>query len=495
MKRTFLASSFIIASLVFTLIIFRYNTSVYADSRVIYVDYTGQGDYLRIQDAINNATTGDIIFVRSGTYIENVVVDKSVSLIGENRDSTFIDAGGTGTVIRVTANKVNIESFTIRNSGTIPTDYGINLALSNDNIIKNNKITGNYMGIWLFSSINNTISRNNISSNLFSGVHGLYSLNNIFLGNIISSNDEYGVYLGGSNNNTIHHNNFVENNVNAFADSLSSNLWDYRQEGNYWSNYNGTDFYSGPSQNISGSDGVGDIAFAITEYIWDNYPLMGGFSGFSVTMKGEENNINVISNSSISDFKFEIGAETGSKIIRFRASGDMTTVGFCRVSIPARLMDDPYLVLVANEEVNPTLLNISSEIDVLLYFTYGHDSQVITITSPEILRLYNQLLSNYSVLQTNLKDLNSTYHEILNDFIDLLVNNTQLQGRLDELNSSYQEHLVRYAENAYNLRNLMYIFAATTAIFLATTVYLSKYAHRDETTMTKVVREEKSVSF
>ena len=493
MKKAILVS-FIITSLAFTLPFFGCRISVNADSNVIYVDQTGQGDFLTIQGAIDNSTEGNIIFVRSGTYLENVVVDKSVSLIGEDKDVTFIDASGTGTVLRITADNVAIQGFTIRNSGTIPPDYGINLALSNDNTIKDNVIVGNYMGIWLFSGINNTISHNNISSNIFSGIHGLYSLNNKVRGNIISLNNEYGIYLGGSSDNTIYHNNFIENNVNAFADSLSSNLWDYEKEGNYWSNYNGTDFYNGPNQNISGSDGIGDTPFAIVEDIWDSYPLMGSFSGFSVTMKGEEYNINVISNSSISNFRYEIGPETGSKIIRFKASGGMTTVGFCRVSILSELMDDPYFLIVDNEEVTPTVFNVSNEIGVSLYFTYVHNSQAITITSPEILDLYNQLLLNYSILQINLEDLNATYIGVLDDFDDLSINNTQLQQRLHELNNSYQEHLVRNAENEYNLRNLMYIFAATTAIFLITTVYLSKHAHRNETTATKVFREGESAN-
>jgi parallel beta-helix repeat protein len=201
--------SFIIASLAFTLPFFGCRTSVNADSNVIYVDQTGQGDFLTIQGAIDNSTEGNIIFVRSGTYLENVVVDKSVSLIGEDKDVTFIDSSGTGTVLRITADKVVIQGFTIRNSGTIPPDYGINLALSNDNTIKDNVIVSNYMGIWLFSSTNNTISHNNISSNIFSGIHGLYSLNNKVLGNIISLNNEYGIYLGGSSDNTIYHNNFI----------------------------------------------------------------------------------------------------------------------------------------------------------------------------------------------------------------------------------------------------------------------------------------------
>jgi len=61
--------------------------------------------------------------------------------------------------------------------------------------------------------------------------------------------------------------------VQAFA---SSNVWDdgYPSGGNYWSNYNGTDSYSGVYQNQAGSDGIGDIPYLIPEDTQDNYPLM-----------------------------------------------------------------------------------------------------------------------------------------------------------------------------------------------------------------------------
>ena len=48
-------------------------------------------DYQKIQQAINHANSGDTIFIHNGTYFENVVVNKSLSLIGENQNTTIID--------------------------------------------------------------------------------------------------------------------------------------------------------------------------------------------------------------------------------------------------------------------------------------------------------------------------------------------------------------------------------------------------------------------
>lgn len=52
---------------------------------VIIVDDDRNADYKKIQDAINNASEGDTIYVRSGTYNENIAINKSINLIGEKR--------------------------------------------------------------------------------------------------------------------------------------------------------------------------------------------------------------------------------------------------------------------------------------------------------------------------------------------------------------------------------------------------------------------------
>ncbi len=74
-------------------------------------------DYPTIQEAINAANPRDTIFVSSGTYYEQLVVDKAISLIGENRDTTVIDTDRSATVVRVNANNVTISNLTIQNSG------------------------------------------------------------------------------------------------------------------------------------------------------------------------------------------------------------------------------------------------------------------------------------------------------------------------------------------------------------------------------------------
>lgn len=463
-----------------------------------------------IQEAINNASSGDTIFVHNGKYYEHVVINKSVSLIGEDIDFTVIDGNTTasGSVINITANNVLLMNFTIRGSGTSPDDSAIHIEYSTGNVISYNKIVNNKAGISLFSSSNNVISNNTMYSNSLQGIYlysssnnsiysnvisnsidgifidssdnnaisgnailenfdGLYlrsSGSNVISGNNILNNYIYGIKLAFSTGNTIYHNNF--NNTIQVSNGLP-NSWDYDGEGNYWSDYVG--------QDLNG-DGIGDKAYTIDSNNQDNYPLMGMFSDFTITSKEEIYHVAVISNSTISKIIFEVGPETGNRILRFNATGANNTIGFCRITIPTGLMKRPYFVLIGNETVIPSLIPFSNETYACMYFTYPHTTS-ISIISSEMWRLYSELLDSYLKLQIDFNNLNMTYYSILANYSFLLGNYSQLQESYQELNSSYQEHLLDYSRQIQNLRNLMYIFAATAAIFIASTIYLSKRAH------------------
>jgi parallel beta-helix repeat protein len=288
-------------------------------------------NYGKIKWAIGNASAGDTIFVRAGTYYENVVINKRVSLIGENMKNTIIDGNYTGTVVTVLANNVTITGFTIRNSKHVPpsplTTYsGIYVYNASDLNISHNTITNNNYGVFGNKSSNNVISRNNITKNVEGVRLGFFSPNNNVSGNNIKNNT-YGIDLGYSwvcnivgnnitkngdgielyespdnniyennitNNNGwgvglydesgahIYHNNFVNNTPQVYSDMYPTTTGSfdngYPSGGNYWSNYNGTDLFSGPHQNETGSDGIGDTPYVIyannTPWRQDNYPLM-----------------------------------------------------------------------------------------------------------------------------------------------------------------------------------------------------------------------------
>jgi parallel beta-helix repeat protein len=224
----------------------------------------------------------------------NIVVDGAgYTLQGDGEVHGPTDISGMGLEIveckNVTIRNLNIEEFT----------RGIRFTNSLDcNIYKNN-LTNNSIGIEMgypyeFYSNNNTVSGNVIKEN-GDGIRLLYGSSNTIYGNIISANNQgisvwetsennivwnnitnnnRGIHFETSGINIIHHNNFVDNTNDwwdygltpwPFQFLFSVNFWDDGIEGNYWSNYSGTD---------SNGDGIGDTPHNLYENNTDNYPLM-----------------------------------------------------------------------------------------------------------------------------------------------------------------------------------------------------------------------------
>jgi parallel beta-helix repeat protein len=100
--------------------------------------------------------------------------------------------------------------------------------------------------------------------------------NNKIVSNRIANNGQKGMWIDTASNNYIYHNNFVNNPQQIYSANNAINIWDneYPSGGNYWSNYNGADTKKGSSQDITGSDGIGDTAFVINANNQDHYPLM-----------------------------------------------------------------------------------------------------------------------------------------------------------------------------------------------------------------------------
>jgi parallel beta-helix repeat protein len=217
---------------------------VKAEPRTWTVDDDGPADFHTIQEAINNASDGDTIFVYNGTYYENVVVNKTVLLVGEDPSTTIIDGGGIGDVVYLTAGNVVIKNFKIRNSGSYyaPPNSGIRMEASYCNITHNivtnnsvgvylyessynsiysNNVTNKYEGIILHDSLNNNISGNNIIAHEYEGVIlSWLSSNNVISGNNITNNGR-GISIADSSNNVVSGNNIVATSLKEGMDAIS----------------------------------------------------------------------------------------------------------------------------------------------------------------------------------------------------------------------------------------------------------------------------------
>jgi len=167
--------------------------------------------------------------------------------------------------------------------------YGIYLKQSSNNIILGCHSTNNSHGIFLVGSSNNGIIGNDVEKN-YDGICLMFlSNNNSLAGNRIAENIGAltgGIYLYVSSNNAIYHNIFMNNSLHIYDAAWdcsdtgiiakSVNQWDdgYPSGGNCWSGYSGTDQYTGPYQNMTGSDGIIDTPYVLDMNSRDNYPLV-----------------------------------------------------------------------------------------------------------------------------------------------------------------------------------------------------------------------------
>jgi parallel beta-helix repeat protein len=175
-------------------------------------------EFPTIQGAIDHAKSGETILVQEGTYNEHIVINKTLKLAGEGASLTHILSSDSNVTVQITADNVELSGFTLRAEWSTAS-CGINV-----------------------SSNGNRITCNTIANN------------------------SYGIVLANSSANALFHNNLIYNTHQVHLLNTLDSTWDNGCEGNYWSNYNGTDI---------DRDGVGD-----TYLSWegvDNYPLMNPY--------------------------------------------------------------------------------------------------------------------------------------------------------------------------------------------------------------------------
>jgi parallel beta-helix repeat protein len=237
------------------------------DNTISHNNITRTGGIYLDEQSGNNIITGNILEKSGGIKLasSNNAVYNNTCI----EHWPTVMASQTG--ISVAGSDNNITDNIVESNDNV----GISVSTGSANRIAGNLITNNpRVGMYVGNTSDNAISNNSIISNGW-GVYVEKSSNfNDVIGNNITENF-WPIYLRNSQSNKICHNNFF-NNTDAVDIDESENYWDdgYPSGGNYWSDYNGTDLYSGPYQNLTGSDGIGDMPRLVNGNNSDLYPLM-----------------------------------------------------------------------------------------------------------------------------------------------------------------------------------------------------------------------------
>ena len=241
-----------------------------AAARRITVGSDDNKDFPSIQEAVNAAEPGDTVYVYNGLYMENIYIDKEISVrsISGKPEINIVTAKNPHDhVFHVIANNVTISGFSI-NGANDTQKAGIYLENTQGVMISNNNLSSNRLGIYLESSTTNMLNLNDVSENevgiflnaskdnwIINNRVKMNRLKGIFLEtsdgnrlkeNLLHFNTEYGLMLANSSKNLIY-DNYFQNSENVGYEGINlENVWNMTQMreinivggpfigGNYW---------------------------------------------------------------------------------------------------------------------------------------------------------------------------------------------------------------------------------------------------------------------
>jgi len=360
--------------------------------------------YLSIQRAIDDANQGETIHVASGIYYEQLIVNKTISIVGEDRDTTVVDGEGLYTPLVIVSSGSMVDAFTFQNCGwSTPFShvaiYGDNNTVRNSRVVASNRP----YGIYLFLSNGSKIVNNVIEDGEEYGIFLQNSGNNIVSSNLIDRSKRHGIFVASnSNNNCItsneikkalnygidvfsSHNNVLSNNSISGCDGAGIYLHGQSNGSLVWGNtvtsskVGLNQFYSGVSKvfhnNFIGNTISASSTSASSRWdggypgggnYWDDYNCSDLYSGTHQDLAGsdgiadgryvvDENNTDEYPlMAPVSFYGAGVVIVSNSVITQFGLSHAQSTLsfsvaeldsatGFCRVAIPNNLTGDLWL--------------------------------------------------------------------------------------------------------------------------------------------------------
>jgi len=267
------------------------------NAKTLYVGGSGPGNYTKIQNAIDDASDGDTIFVYNGTYYGTINVHKSIILQGQDKYSTILDGGGSAKyIIVLRKDNTQIIRFTIRKAiGSY--SAGIYTDISSNNVISDNIIEDAYYGICFKGDYHYLVKNSTISNCLIRRTsYGIYAIesnsHNIHNNKILNSNN--GILLIDSSVNNINNNLFENNNYGIqlvheyFLEPSRSNEITYNSfvensngifiDGNNYNNYIRYNNFIGNIVSLSFIYGFTPTLFPMNKIdynYWDNWIGIG----------------------------------------------------------------------------------------------------------------------------------------------------------------------------------------------------------------------------
>jgi len=178
-------------------------------TRTYIVDDDGFANYKTIGEAVVAANNGDTIYIKPGIYPEEVLLNKSLSLMpltGE-KGPIILEGDGKKTGISIISDSCSVDGMTLKNY----TGPGINIT-SSKNTIKNNRFEMTNPGIIVRNSGKNTISKNFIKDCEGGVVLWTSTMDNTIADNIIDGGS-VSIYLREVGKNDVIRNKIIGSSV------------------------------------------------------------------------------------------------------------------------------------------------------------------------------------------------------------------------------------------------------------------------------------------